>query len=530
MTSPPGSTTSSSRPIHTSPPQRLGSPTSLRKNHYRSSPEERNMTASIPINIPRMPPSNPSGTPSSASSNHRESFDRPPHAHSFPPREREREGRVQSPSSGRSPTISHSYNRSHPYPRRTSSTSQPEKERERERDRERENQPRIHLPPPTSMGSFKFSESSTSHQLSPIEREFPSLSTGKSESTWRGTISDRPQVQRIPPGGSAGKSGGISLPPLHAISGSPTLPPPSLGMSGIQSHPIDASSSGPSGRGSPRVYPPNIRPGYNPYESLHSQRGSPGTGQSQLREREREREYEFEQQAAKNRQPQPPSERYHAPSREEFYDMHQRSSTVPMPNHPSAMPPIHHQQQPQNHNHHSQHPHHHAAHTYDMPSPPLRALPPSSMPPTGYGPPYGHRGGASLARSRSHSTASGFARPGGMEVDDGPGSVAPTPGQSRRLAHLMSEQKRRESINSGFQALRQALPSSLPTDSKAIILRKAVSHIAHLENIVRRSGITYSTSPPGRMVDNWSNEEGRGDLGDDDEGDPRGRVKWEEDR
>jgi hypothetical protein len=45
------------------------------------------------------------------------------------------------------------------------------------------------------------------------------------------------------------------------------------------------------------------------------------------------------------------------------------------------------------------------------------------------------------------------------------------------------------SINSGFQALRNALPSSIPTDSKAIILRKAVSHIQQLEGLLRRAGI-----------------------------------------
>lgn len=45
------------------------------------------------------------------------------------------------------------------------------------------------------------------------------------------------------------------------------------------------------------------------------------------------------------------------------------------------------------------------------------------------------------------------------------------------------------SINTGFQALRVALPSAIPTDSKAIILRKAVSHITRLEALLHKAGI-----------------------------------------
>lgn len=45
------------------------------------------------------------------------------------------------------------------------------------------------------------------------------------------------------------------------------------------------------------------------------------------------------------------------------------------------------------------------------------------------------------------------------------------------------------SINTGFQALRVALPSAIPTDSKAIILRKAVSHITRLEALLAKAGI-----------------------------------------
>lgn len=48
------------------------------------------------------------------------------------------------------------------------------------------------------------------------------------------------------------------------------------------------------------------------------------------------------------------------------------------------------------------------------------------------------------------------------------------------------------SINSALQALHKALPTSIPTDSKAIILLKAVSHIQHLEGLLRRSDISLS--------------------------------------
>jgi hypothetical protein len=44
---------------------------------------------------------------------------------------------------------------------------------------------------------------------------------------------------------------------------------------------------------------------------------------------------------------------------------------------------------------------------------------------------------------------------------------------------------KRRSINTGFQALRKVVPSASPTDSKAVILRKAAAHIAHLETLLR---------------------------------------------
>jgi hypothetical protein len=74
---------------------------------------------------------------------------------------------------------------------------------------------------------------------------------------------------------------------------------------------------------------------------------------------------------------------------------------------------------------------------------------------------------------------------GGMPGDvPGPATaVAATAGPAaassvnanRRVAHLLSEQKRRESINTGFEDLRQAIPACRDgQDSKATILKRAL--------------------------------------------------------
>lgn len=98
------------------------------------------------------------------------------------------------------------------------------------------------------------------------------------------------------------------------------------------------------------------------------------------------------------------------------------------------------------------------------------------------------------------------------------------------------------SINSGFNALRSALPNSIPTDSKAIVLRKAVTHITQLENLLRKAGIAVTgpnnNSGSGSVLTpaSWD-DDGAADLdggevdGDDDDvemeadGKP---VKWED--
>ena len=74
-------------------------------------------------------------------------------------------------------------------------------------------------------------------------------------------------------------------------------------------------------------------------------------------------------------------------------------------------------------------------------------------------------------------------------------AVAPTPAPAttntvnanRRVAHLLSEQKRRESINTGFEDLRQAIPACRDgQDSKATILKRALEYIRELESVVER--------------------------------------------
>ncbi|SPO30966.1 uncharacterized protein UTRI_05412_B [Ustilago trichophora] len=58
---------------------------------------------------------------------------------------------------------------------------------------------------------------------------------------------------------------------------------------------------------------------------------------------------------------------------------------------------------------------------------------------------------------------------------------------NRRVAHLLSEQKRRESINTGFEDLRQAIPACRDgQDSKATILKRALEYIRELESVVER--------------------------------------------
>ncbi|KAI8603907.1 hypothetical protein EDD21DRAFT_402449 [Dissophora ornata] len=76
-------------------------------------------------------------------------------------------------------------------------------------------------------------------------------------------------------------------------------------------------------------------------------------------------------------------------------------------------------------------------------------------------------------------------------------SAPATVGPNRRLAHILSEQKRREKINGGFDELKSVIPDCVQnTDSKATILRKAVSYILLLEDELKRyTGDEYDHPP-----------------------------------
>lgn len=66
---------------------------------------------------------------------------------------------------------------------------------------------------------------------------------------------------------------------------------------------------------------------------------------------------------------------------------------------------------------------------------------------------------------------------------------------NRRRAHIASEQKRRQNINEGFDDLRRAVPACInASDSKAVILRKAVNYIVQLQSdLARTKGMPVST-------------------------------------
>ncbi|GAC95784.1 transcription factor [Pseudozyma hubeiensis SY62] len=73
--------------------------------------------------------------------------------------------------------------------------------------------------------------------------------------------------------------------------------------------------------------------------------------------------------------------------------------------------------------------------------------------------------------------------PGNSQASSGTNTV----NANRRVAHLLSEQKRRESINTGFEDLRQAIPACRDgQDSKATILKRALEYIRELEGVVER--------------------------------------------
>ncbi|CAG8515892.1 14235_t:CDS:2 [Acaulospora morrowiae] len=72
---------------------------------------------------------------------------------------------------------------------------------------------------------------------------------------------------------------------------------------------------------------------------------------------------------------------------------------------------------------------------------------------------------------------------------------------NRRIAHILSEQKRRENINSGFEELKSIVPSCRGcADSKAVILRKAVHYIQMLESQIQKSKHSSDLTTPPSLV------------------------------
>ena len=96
---------------------------------------------------------------------------------------------------------------------------------------------------------------------------------------------------------------------------------------------------------------------------------------------------------------------------------------------------------------------------------------------------------AGMEPPRPASTLGGVAANASAPGGSTPQTATPaaTVNANRRVAHLLSEQKRRESINTGFEDLRQAIPACRDgQDSKATILKRALEYIRELESVVER--------------------------------------------
>jgi hypothetical protein len=76
-----------------------------------------------------------------------------------------------------------------------------------------------------------------------------------------------------------------------------------------------------------------------------------------------------------------------------------------------------------------------------------------------------------------------------------PTTISSTSISSRKHAHILSEQRRRENINGGFKQLKNAVPFCKGTqDSKAMILKKAVEYIGHLQQELNQA--RYASPQP----------------------------------
>lgn len=76
-------------------------------------------------------------------------------------------------------------------------------------------------------------------------------------------------------------------------------------------------------------------------------------------------------------------------------------------------------------------------------------------------------------------------------------SVTPPPlPQDRRKAHIASEQKRRQSINGGFEELRRIIPNCMGrSNSKATLLRKTANYVSQLQTEVARLRTAMGMAP-----------------------------------
>jgi hypothetical protein len=317
--------------------------------------------------------------------------------------------RSHHPFSARSPSDSSlSSHRSHPYPRRPSA-SMPLNDRDSARDRDL---PRIHLPYPGSSGA----------PPTPSTGNVPPLSTLALDGS-----RDRATVPRTHTSNGGGMGRGLNLPPLHSLSSN--SPPghhqpypydrsPSDGFPRTHSPQLPHSSHGPppTGRGSRGS--PNLRPSYH-YDAYPTpSHTSPIEHEPSLRHYPPPPD-PYGRPSAHHSSLPPPSAAAHHPSNREAY---RRTSPQDYPEPPS--PPlraVQHDYLPHAAHSHSHRPSSQSHHPYHQPHPGY--YPPAE----GY--PHAH---VRLGRSRSHSNS--------RMVDEAPAG----PGQNRRIAHLMSEQKRRE--------------------------------------------------------------------------------------
>lgn len=302
---------------------------------------------------------------------------------------------TQSSVDRRSPSHSNSHH-SHPY-RRTSLQSS------HRRTPSKEHPPRLTLPPPNTSSSRNFPSASVSSSRG---RDFPR--PPPPDHVWDfGTDARRPpsssggtERERTPSRRPNGEKSSYALPPLRSISNSntggasPNIPPIPAMAPPSRDLPL-AGRKSPHHRVPPHPYydyeyhQQQQQQIYYPHDHHHPQTAS----LSGYREHERYREDMYD---------------YRGP--------------------PASFPPRFHYSQAYQQ-------------AYDAPSPPLRAV--EQLRPMTASYPHMYSGSHEIERSRSQSSLPGASRPSTEGEETSTGEPV-NQGQSRRLAHLMSEQKRRE--------------------------------------------------------------------------------------